>query len=69
MANQPKRLGQYLIELGFVTEEQLKQGLAEHKSGKYPGCRLGDVLIKLGLLTRATLDKAIEQKMLDMYEM
>ena len=43
-----KRLGEMLIEEGVLTEDQLKQGLAEHKKA---GLKLGQCLIRKGAVS------------------
>ena len=67
--NPPKTkfLGEYLVELSFVTREQLNNALQAQKSGNYPGKRVGDILQDTGIITRAQLDQAIELQMLDNY--
>jgi hypothetical protein len=49
---QPK-LGQILVRRGYITEEQLEEGLALQKM------RLGELLINFGGLTEAQLDEAL----------
>ena len=53
-----KRLGEQLIDDGFITKEQLSQALAESKQ---TGTPIGSVLVKLGFITieqlRETLSK------------
>lgn len=60
-------LGAYLVELGYVTEEQIEQPFREQKSGMHPGLRMGDMLQHKNIITRAQLDGAIELQMLDKY--
>jgi type IV pilus assembly protein PilB len=47
-----KRLGDYLVELGFITNEQLETALKEQKE---KGGKLGTVLIQLGFLSEDVL--------------
>jgi len=47
-----KRLGDYLVELGFITEEQLEVALREQKD---KGGKLGSILIQLGILSEDIL--------------
>ncbi|MCB4755692.1 MAG: Flp pilus assembly complex ATPase component TadA [Elusimicrobia bacterium] len=47
-----KRLGDYLVDLGFITEEQLNEALKEQKE---KGGKLGAILIQLGHLTEDIL--------------
>src|SRR5712691_5187227 len=54
-----KQLGQILIELGFITPEQLETALQEHR--KTPKS-LGRVLIDLGLIKEADLVRALAEQ-------
>ena len=63
-----KMLGTYLIELGFVRQEQIDQALADQNAGLFPGKRLGDILQAKAIITRAQLDQAIELQMIDSLE-
>jgi|GEM_PF-4487667 len=65
MATTSKLLGDYLIELGFVTKKQIDDALEAQRNGEYPGKRMGDILLARRLITRAQLDKAIERQMAD----
>ncbi len=47
-----KRLGDYLVELGFINEEQLNSALKEQKE---KGGKLGAVLIQMGFLSEDVL--------------
>jgi len=47
-----KRLGDYLVELGFITDEQLEAALKEQKE---KGGKLGSILIQLGFLSEDIL--------------
>lgn len=47
-----KRLGDYLVDLGFITEEQLNAALKEQKD---KGGKLGSILIQLGYLSEDIL--------------
>jgi len=49
---QKKRIGEILIEQGFITPEQLDKGLAEQRNSKQ---LLGKCLVKLGFITEAKL--------------
>jgi hypothetical protein len=60
-----KMLGEYLVDMGVISREQLDETLAQQNSGKFPGLRIGDILQKKGVITRAQLDQAIELQMLD----
>ncbi len=50
--NQKKRIGEVLIEQGFITPEQLEQGLAKQKQS---GMQLGKTLVELGFITESKL--------------
>lgn len=52
----PKRIGDVLIEEGYITPKQLEQGLSEGKATKAP---LGLILIKLGYIDEVHLGKAL----------
>ena len=54
-----KQLGQILIELGFITPEQLDTALEEHR--KTPKS-LGRVLIDLGMIKEADLVRALAEQ-------
>jgi type IV pilus assembly protein PilB len=54
-----KQLGQILIELGFITPEQLETALEEHR--KTPKS-LGRVLIDLGMIKEADLVRALAEQ-------
>jgi type IV pilus assembly protein PilB len=54
-----KQLGQILIELGFITPEQLESALEEHR--KTPKS-LGRVLIDLGMIKEADLVRALAEQ-------
>lgn len=51
-----KRLGDYLVELGFITDEQLDAALKEQKE---KGGKLGNILIQLGFLSEDVLRKSV----------
>lgn len=52
----PKRIGDVLIEEGFINQKQLEQALQE---GKATGAPLGSVLIKLGFIDEVQLGKGL----------
>ncbi len=51
-----KRIGDVLIEMGTITEQQLKRALSESKATKMP---VGSVLVKLGYANDESLGKAL----------
>jgi type IV pilus assembly protein PilB len=54
-----KQLGQILIELGYITPEQLEQALDEHKQTPKS---LGRVLIDLGMIREGDLVRALAEQ-------
>lgn len=52
----PKRIGDVLIEEGYITQQQLSQALSD---GKATGAPLGASLIKLGYIDEVKLGKAL----------
>ncbi len=56
VSNQPKRIGDVLVENGFVTSQELERALNE---GRATGKPLGAVLVKLGYVTDQDLGKAL----------
>lgn len=55
-AGSPKRIGDVLIEEGYITQGQLEQALSE---GRATGAPLGAILIKLGYVDETKLGKAL----------
>lgn len=55
------RLGEVLVEYGYISEAQVQQALALQKENK--GKRLGEVLIEMGAITEAQLLSALGQKL------
>ena len=53
------RLGEVLVEYGYISEAQVAQALALQKENK--GKRLGEVLIEMGAITEAQLLSALGQ--------
>jgi len=50
------KLGQYLLKMKAVSQDQLKQALQHQKAN---GCKLGDALIELGLVDDKLVTKAL----------
>jgi type II secretion system (T2SS) protein E len=50
------RLGAVLLAAGVITEEQLGQAMARHRTG---GARLGDALLQLGFATEQQIKQAV----------
>ncbi|MED1602925.1 GspE/PulE family protein [Alkalihalophilus marmarensis] len=56
MARVRKRIGDLLVDAGFLTSEQLKQALGSKK----PGQKLGDALLELNYISESQLIEALE---------
>ena len=54
--NVVKKIGDLLLEKGFIDAKQLKQGLKEQAIS---GHRIGEVLIELGFITEEQLAETI----------
>ena len=54
-----KQLGQILIELGYITQDQLEQALAEHQRTPKP---LGRLLIEHGMIKEADLVRTLAEQ-------
>lgn len=57
MVKQRKRLGDLLVEVGIITEQQLQLALHEQKKGKL---KLGDQLVDMGLITEQQIIEVLE---------
>lgn len=51
-----KKLGEILVEAGFLSNEQLERGIKEHKKA---GKRLGETLISMGFISEADVANAL----------
>jgi signal transduction histidine kinase len=60
------RLGEYLVQQGHMSEDDLKRALAYQKEKTTTGNSLlfGEALMELGLLDRAELDQAITEQII-----
>lgn len=56
-----RRLGQILVDLGFITDDQLQVALDEQQ--QRPGALLGKIAEDLGLITDAQLAQALAEQM------
>ena len=58
------RTGEYLVQRGMLTYEQLQQALDAQKSLRAAGQSplIGQVLIDMGMIDRPTLDQAITEQ-------
>ena len=54
-----RRLGQILVDLGYINEDQLWDVLEEQK--KSPGEVIGQVAVRMGLVTEAQLSEALAE--------
>ncbi len=63
------RLGDYLVEQGTITDEQLHRALALQQDTRESGKQaplLGQILINMGVITRETLDQAVTEQILQL---
>ena len=60
LAMKRKPLGQILLELGVVTDDQLKTALAEQKQWRHP---LGRTLIELGMVDEETIVRVLSHQL------
>ena len=63
------RIGEYLIEQGFITPDMLETALQRQKDLASQGQRrlLGQTLVQMGLVDRETLDKVITQQIIELH--
>jgi type IV pilus assembly protein PilB len=54
------RLGEILVHLGFVTEDQVKEALVKQNNFRL---KIGETLVKLGYLSEKNLLKALQQQL------
>ncbi|MEN4011130.1 MAG: ATP-binding protein [Bellilinea sp.] len=63
------RLGDYLVERGLITNQQLQNALQHQavlRKTQHEAARLGELLVQLGIITRANLDEAITEHVLQL---
>ncbi|MFH1524110.1 MAG: ATP-binding protein [Chloroflexota bacterium] len=62
------RLGEHLIQMGKITEADLKKALAYQKKKQETGkhCLLGEALLELKLLTRRQIDHAVTEQIIQL---
>jgi signal transduction histidine kinase len=62
------RLGEYLVQKGWIGEDDLSSALAHQQEQAAKGipCMLGQALLELNLLDRDTLDQAITEQILQL---
>lgn len=63
------RLGEYLIQQGLITHDDLEQALQRQKETARSGERLllGQTLLAMGLVDRETLDRAITSQIIELH--
>lgn len=63
------RIGEYLVDQGFITTEDLKAGLKHQKELASSGQHLllGQTLIKMDLVDSETLDRAVTQQIIELH--
>ena len=63
------RLGEYLLDQGLITEEQLHASLERQKESAARGQRrlLGQTLTEMGIVDRETLDRAITRQIIELH--
>jgi signal transduction histidine kinase len=63
------RIGEYLIEQGLITAQQLEGALARQKENAARGQRrfLGQTLVAMGHIDRETLDRAITRQIIELH--
>ncbi len=59
-SGKPMRLGEFLVDAGLATEDDITNALAEQK--KRRGKRLGEVLVELGIVTEDAVSTALAKK-------
>ena len=58
-----RRIGEIMVDEGFITEEQLGKALQDQKKGVE---RLGETVIRLSFITRIQRDEIVKIQMEDM---
>ncbi len=58
------RIGDYLVEKNFITEEQLKQALDKQKETKH---KIGDVIIEMGFVSDVDVAKCLAESLRQKY--
>ncbi|HIG46749.1 MAG TPA: hypothetical protein EYQ20_10130 [candidate division Zixibacteria bacterium] len=58
-----RRIGEIMVDEGFITEEQLGKALQDQKKGVE---RLGEAVIRLSFITRIQRDEIVKIQMEDM---
>lgn len=58
-----RKIGEIMVDEGFITEEQLEQALQDQKKGIE---RLGETVIRMGFITRLQRDEIVKIQMDEM---
>ncbi len=58
-----RRIGEIMVDEGFITEEQLQDALAQQKKGVE---KLGETVVRLGFLERLQRDEIVQIQMEEM---
>lgn len=58
-----RRFGEFLVDEGYVTEEQLERGLAHQQ--KLRELRLGELLVQAGVVRQSELSRLVEQHLIE----
>ena len=58
-----RKIGEVLVDLGFLTDEQIQEALQQQKKGKE---LFGATLLRLKMVTRIQLDEALKDEMSDL---
>ena len=58
-----RRIGEIMVDEGFITEDQLEQALRDQKKGVE---RLGETVMRLAFITRIQRDEIVKIQMEEM---
>lgn len=58
-----RRIGEIMVDEGFITQEQLEQALQQQKKGVE---RLGETVVRLGFIIRVQRDEIVKIQMEEM---
>ena len=58
-----RRIGEIMVDEGFITDDQLEDALAQQKKGVE---RLGETAVRLGFLNRLQRDEIVQIQMEEM---
>lgn len=57
--SEPTQLGEYMLQEGIITRQQLNQALQRQKTTEGKGALIGQLLVQLGVVTQQRLDAAV----------